>query len=520
MHPIASTIGGATGDADIAEMWSQHFRALLNSSTKDDQKPAVIDELSHLTDRDYVYFTEEECKTAISKLKQGVSPGPNHLTSEHLIYADALLPRVLSKLFTAMLVHNHTPEKLTSTILVCKVKDKKESITDKDNYRPIALTTTLSKTLESIILEKYSGMLDTTYHQFGYKKNHSADQCLFLFKEVVNYYNSLSTPVFACFVDASKAFDRVNFWIMYTKLLQRNIPKVIVRLLLTWYATQTFVVRWNCTFSKTFQSSNGVRQGGVLSPRLFNIYMDDLSKALSRCNSGCTMGDVCLNHLFYADDAVLMSPSIHGLQHLIDICTTYGFNHEILYNKKKTVCMSFYPKCYEGFLPLSVYLSGAALKWVDKKEYLGCVLQPNGAEVLDRQRIISSIYAKGNAVVRRFSHCSEDIKCELFRSYFSSLYGCSVWSSFSDRDFRKVKVAFNNVFRSLFCIKGRVGITGHFLRNKLLSFLPLYRKCCFSLFQRVFKSDNELLVFMRTCSHFIFNSKLLKKWKEKLFSFM
>ena len=83
---------------------------------------------------------------------------------------------------------------------------------------------------------------------------------------------------------ASKAFDKVNHWHLFDKLLNCGVPVYVVRMLLYWHTYQDFIVRWNNTLSPSFKVSNGVRQGGILSPRLFSIYIDDLSKALSKAN--------------------------------------------------------------------------------------------------------------------------------------------------------------------------------------------------------------------------------------------
>ena len=64
------------------------------------------------------------------------------------------------------------------------------------------------------------------------------------------------------------------------KLQNRGVPVYVVRMLLYWQTYEDFIVRWNNTLSSSFKLSNGVRQGGILSPRLFSVYIDDLSKAL------------------------------------------------------------------------------------------------------------------------------------------------------------------------------------------------------------------------------------------------
>ena len=93
--------------------------------------------------------------------------------------------------------------------------------------------------------------------------------------------------------------------------------------------------------SEPFTVSNGVRQGGILSPLLFNVYVDDLSIRLNKLNIGCTIGGMVINHILYADDLVLISPSTHGLSKLINECQKYGIECDIVFNSKKSAIMFF-----------------------------------------------------------------------------------------------------------------------------------------------------------------------------------
>ena len=76
-------------------------------------------------------------------------------------------------------------------------------------------------------------------------------------------------------------------------------------------------------------SGNGVRQGGILSLYLFCIYVDELNKMLYNVHVGCLVGTMLVNHLMYADDLVLLSPSAAGLSILLSICSTYGIEYDV-----------------------------------------------------------------------------------------------------------------------------------------------------------------------------------------------
>ena len=145
--------------------------------------------------------------------------------------------------------------------------------------------------------------------------------------------------MFLSFLDASKAFDRINHEKLFKKMADRGIPGYLIRLLVFWYAHQTMMVRWGSSVSEPFHVSNGVRQGGILSPFLFNLYMDGLSDNLNACKTGCVVGSILVNHLMYADDLVIVSPSSTGLQSLLQICSNYGVDNDVKYNAKKSHVM-------------------------------------------------------------------------------------------------------------------------------------------------------------------------------------
>ena len=83
-------------------------------------------------------------------------------------------------------------------------------------------------------------------------------------------------------MDVSKAFDKVNHWHLFDKLLNRSILLYVVRMFLHWHTYQDFIVRWNNTLSPSLKVSNGVRQGGILSPR-FRLVHHTIIRAAFVC---------------------------------------------------------------------------------------------------------------------------------------------------------------------------------------------------------------------------------------------
>mgnify|MGYP001557728143 CR=1 FL=1 len=86
------------------------------------------------------------------------------------------------------------------TVIVPIVKDKKGILSDKNNYRPLAITSVVSKIFEFLVLNRYSSQLHSSFNQFGFKQKHSTEMCTFVFKQVIEYYINQSSPVYICFL--------------------------------------------------------------------------------------------------------------------------------------------------------------------------------------------------------------------------------------------------------------------------------------------------------------------------------
>ena len=146
-------------------------------------------------------------------------------------------------------------------------------------------------------------------------------------------------------------------------------------------------VKWDSVVSSNFTVLNGVRQGGILSPWVFNIYIDDLSSILSSCNSGCKFGNQTINHISYADDLLIFCPSSN-------LCEIYGTEHDIKYNKEKTVYVIIKPRGFKLQNRPDICLNGHMLSFVDSYKYLGAIMLSCFMDDDDIKRQIRALYTR------------------------------------------------------------------------------------------------------------------------------
>ena len=447
--PLATKVGDAVGDVNITNLWRDHFSTLLNSVQNDESKTFVCESIGHgLSTVDAIVITAQDVSECFKSIKLGKAAGLDGLAAEHFVFSHNIICVHLSLLFASMLTHGYLPVSLMQSAIVPILKNRQGDTSDKNNYRPIAIVTALSKIFELCIMNLIELHLLTQENQFGFKKKHSTDLCIFTVKSTIKYYNMYNSPVYSCFLDASKAYDRVNHWTLFKKLLKRSISVIIVRILMFWYSNQNLCIKWGTQKSSFFTISNGVRQGGILSPVLFSIYMDDLSVLLSQSGIGCHIEGLCINHVFYADDLCLMAPCAIALQELINMCFKYSIEIDLNFNALKSYCVAFLPKLYKLALP-ELHINSMPISYTDSIKYLGYIFSSNNNDDAEMLRQMRLLYCRSNRLVRLFSKCSKTVLIELCRSFCTTFYCPYFWTQYKKATFSKLRVAYNNVYRKI-----------------------------------------------------------------------
>ena len=167
-----------------------------------------------------------------------------------------------------------------------------------------------------------------------------------------------------------------------------------------------------------FRIKCGVRQGGVLSPQLFAVYIDHVIKAVESQGSGCYMRHVCINIILYADDILLLSPSVVGLQQLLNVCEIAINSLGLNLNYRKSVCMRVGPRHMIGPHCENIQtLNGSVLDWVNEIRYLGIYLVSSNKFKCNFAYSKKAFYRSFNAIFGRLGRlASEEVVLHLIKA--------------------------------------------------------------------------------------------------------
>lgn len=188
-------------------------------------------------------------------------------------------------------------------------------------------------------------------------------------RKTVEFFINRNTTVNLCALDLSKAFDKLNRYALFQKLMDRKCPIVFINILDCWYEKNYASVKWGACYSPFVKLLTGTRQGGITSPYLFAVYIDDVITKLQKSALGCHIYNVCFNAFVYADDILLASISIMDLQRMIDICKDELDWLDMSMNIKKSMCMRIGKRF--NATTSDVSLNGNAIKWCSEIKYLG-----------------------------------------------------------------------------------------------------------------------------------------------------
>ena len=499
----ATRIEGNFKNDKIADCFADSFESVYSSNDREraSDLKAKFDHLystykDNRVNEDLSRYTLSwpDMLNILEKIKTGKAAA-GHIRYEHILLGSPKLIVHLQILFNAMIIHGYVPRDFLLGVITPVVKDNEGDLSSTSNYRGLTLSVPFASLFEHAMLLKIGDLLHTSHLQFGYKPKHSASHALYILRSCIEYFTEHGSNVCVAFLDCSKGFDKVDHHGIFIKLMQRNVPLCILNVIMYWYLNLVSVVKWNGIFSRTFQVTSGVRQGGILSPRLFTIYVDDLLLALRNSGVGCHIVDKFLGAIMYADDLALLAPTRSSLQKLLNICQEYGIEWCITYNTTKTTVMIFgrSTECQ------SLFLNDSPIRFVTEYKYLGIWVIAGTKFLTSARKPLTTFYCIANTILNILHKPSEQIMMHLLYSNCvpGLTYACEIRRHSSD-EMQKMNTAVNDCIRRIFSYN-RWEST-RFLRNSFGydSITNIFAKRSASFDRGLRFTGNPILMFLKS----------------------
>ena len=171
--------------------------------------------------------------------------------------------------------------------------------------------------------------------------NRTSDAHIIIHNLIDKYCHKNNRKIYSCFIDLSKAFDTVPRDILLKKLYSIGIKGKVFNIIRGIYTNDKAYLKVDGKITEAFPINQGVRQGCVLSPLLFNIFLAELAKNLASDNGGFTTHNSKINSIFWADDIVLLCEDTIHLERMIKMTWEYCENNKLTINTKRTKCIIF-----------------------------------------------------------------------------------------------------------------------------------------------------------------------------------
>ena len=456
---LPPVVNGISSNKGIAEAFKSSFEQ--NSKPNNQERVDALNAKFHSEYATYSQCHNHSCDCNLSNvtvinvidallsMKGGKSADADGISVEHLHNAPLNFLIRLASLFNIMLRHSFVPQQFRKGFMIPIIKDQQGNHADLSNYRGITISPIISKVLEHVLKFMYFEFLSTSEFQFGFKRSSSTVHAIHCLRETVTYFINNDSRVYCAFLDASKAFDRLVHSGLFLKLMKRNIPMKFLNIMISWYSGLECRVKWADQYSNWFAITAGVRQGGILSPDFYSIYVDELLIKLKLSGRGCYYLGHFAAALFYADDMAVLSPSIKGLDSLLQICGEYCLEWDICLNAKKSKILYFGKRIN---ISHAICLNGKAIDWVDEWTYLGVTLRSAKSFDCSVKERIRKFFRSTNAIFRIEGKSNDMIMLHLVESHCVPLltYAIEVIHVCNRDERRQLRVAYNSLFRKIF----------------------------------------------------------------------
>ena len=388
----------------------------------------------NLTSDQHTIISMEDVENAISKLKPHKAADSANVSGEHLLYAKNEITFYLTDLFNGILLNSYVP---TAFLLGCikPIWKKKGGKEDPTKYRGITISSTVGKVFEEVITQKILPLFASQQSQlqFGFTANTAILSASLILAEGI-HRSSPKTQTLATFLDAEKAFDVVWQDGLLRKLALLGVPADLWTVLSQWYKNIKATITWEGKSSTEFLIRQGVRQGGVGSPLLYKVFINDLLLDLERMDASLTIGSIHVACPTVADDVLLLSKDHERTQDLLDTVHEYVCHNRYCINASKSVVLQYHPKT-KNLSPSHLYLGEEILKTGDEILHLGILQGTSTSLNADRAKrnislARSMMYSLLGTGIRGGSDLNPTVGVKIYNLYVAPrlIYGAELWT--------------------------------------------------------------------------------------------
>ena len=283
-NELPDNVANADGEEEIVDKFREVYAALYSSAGSEADMVSLKEKVKHLIGVDSVQevarVTGSVVKAAALDMKPAKGDVTGGFSSDAILKAPDIMFEHLAAVYRSFLFHGTMTHSLLACSFLPLLKSSLKDPADTGSYRAIAGSNLFLKLFDKVILSVWGHLLSSDSLQFGFKKKTSTTQCSWLVTEVVQHYLKNGSHPIVTVLDCSKAFDTCRFSTLFGRLLEKGVPAIVVRTMMTVYEEQYAWVSWGRAKSELFPILNGTRQGSVASPALWSGAM----KARSRCS--------------------------------------------------------------------------------------------------------------------------------------------------------------------------------------------------------------------------------------------
>ena len=439
---LPDNVADANGEEEIVEKFRKVYSALYSSSGSKQEMQLLRQKVTRLINGNEVAevakVTGQAVKEAALRMKPGKSDVSGGFTSDAILHAPDILFEHLAAVFRGFFFHGTVTHSLLACCFLPLLKSSLKDPADTGSYRAIAGSNLFLKLFDNVILLVWGHLLCSDSLHFGFKKKTSTTQCSWLVTEIVQHYLKNGSHPIVTVLDCSKAFDTCRFSTLFSSLLDKGVPPIVVRVMMTVYEDQYAWVKWGAERSELFPILNGTRQGSVASPILWAVYCDPLIKELRDLGLGAHIGDMFMGVTMYADDLLLIAPTRGSMQLMLEVCEKYAKKYNIYFStdpnpvKSKSKCIFMVGKSRNLARPAPLMLEGRELPWVETATHLGHELHQSGMMEHDAKIKRAEFISRSVELRETFGFASPVEIQGALKVYCSSFYGSMLWDLSGD----------------------------------------------------------------------------------------